>query len=71
MYESNPRSAEHYLYRSAIRPEKIQACTGFEPMTSAVPGIKKCYSSNSFEGMFTTERKIEGIYISLSKNCIK
>ena len=35
--ESDLRSYEHYLSSSERRPEKIQACTGFEPMTSAIP----------------------------------
>ena len=34
--ESDPRSNVHYLSSSEIRPEKIQACTGFELMTSAI-----------------------------------
>ena len=39
--ESDPRSNAHYSSSSEvvkIRPEKnIQACTEFEPMTSAIP----------------------------------
>ena len=33
----DPRSYEHYWTNSWIRPENIQACKGFEPMTSAIP----------------------------------
>ena len=36
-YGSDLRSNEHYISSSEIEPEKIQACTGFEPMTSAIP----------------------------------
>ena len=36
--ESDPRSNVHYLSRSENKTwKKIQACTGFEPMTSAIP----------------------------------
>ena len=37
-YESDLRSYEHYLSSSENKAwKKIQACTGFEPMTSAMP----------------------------------
>ena len=39
-YESDLRSNEHYSSSSeknAWKKKKIQACTGFEPMTSAIP----------------------------------
>ena len=37
-YESNLRSKEHYLSSSEIKAlKKIQVCTGFEPMTPAIP----------------------------------
>ena len=36
MYESDPRSNEHSYVVVELRPEKIQARTGFEPMTSAI-----------------------------------
>ena len=36
--ESDPRSDVHYLGSSENKAwKKIQACTGFEPMTSAIP----------------------------------
>ena len=36
--ESDPRSNAHYLSSSENKAEKnIQACTEFEPMTSAIP----------------------------------
>ena len=36
--ESDPRSNEHYLSSSENKTwKKIPACTGFEPMTSAIP----------------------------------
>ena len=36
--ESDPRSNVHYLGSSENKAwKKIQACTGFEPMTSAIP----------------------------------
>ena len=37
--ESDPRSNLHYLIGSSENKawKKIQACTGFEPMTSAIP----------------------------------
>ena len=37
--ESDPRSNVHYLIGSSENKawKKIQACTGFEPMTSAIP----------------------------------
>ena len=35
-YWSNPRSYEHCWISSWIRPEKIQACMGFELVTSAI-----------------------------------
>ena len=38
MNESDPRGNVHYLGSSENRAwKKIQACTGFEPMTSAIP----------------------------------
>ena len=38
MNESDPRSNVHYLGSSGNRAwKKIQACTGFEPMTAAIP----------------------------------
>ena len=38
MNESDLRSDVHYLGRSENKAwKKIQACTGFEPMTSAIP----------------------------------
>ena len=38
MYESDPRSDVHYLGSSENKAwKKFQACTGFEPMTSAIP----------------------------------
>ena len=37
MNESDPRSNVHYLSNSEISLKKIQACTGFEPMTFAIP----------------------------------
>ena len=37
MNESDPRSNVHYLGSSENKAWKIQACTGFEPMTSAIP----------------------------------
>ena len=41
MSESDPRSNVHYLGSSENKAwkkkKKIQACTGFEPMTSAIP----------------------------------
>ena len=37
-YESDPRSNVHYLSSSENKAwKKIQACTGFEPMTSVIP----------------------------------
>ena len=37
MNESDPRSDMHYLGSSENKAwKKIQACTGFEPMTSAI-----------------------------------
>ena len=36
-YGSDPRSYEHTEVVEKIRPEKIQARTGFEPMTSVKP----------------------------------
>ena len=37
MNESDPRSDVHYLGSSENKAwKKIQACTGFEPMTSAI-----------------------------------
>ena len=37
-YESNLRSKEHYLSSSENKAlKKIQVCTGFEPMTHAIP----------------------------------
>ena len=37
-YESDLRSNEHYLSSSENKAwKKIHACTGFEPMTSAIP----------------------------------
>ena len=44
MNESDPRSDVHYLGSSenkAWKKKKFQACTGFEPMTSAIPKIRK------------------------------
>ena len=36
--ESDPRSNVHYLGSSENKAwKKFQACTGFEPMTSAIP----------------------------------
>ena len=36
--ESDPRSNVHYLGSSENKAwKKIQACTGFEPMSSAIP----------------------------------
>ena len=38
MNESDPRSNLHYLGSSENKAwKKIQACTGFEPMTSTIP----------------------------------
>ena len=38
MNESDPRSDVHYLGSSENKAwKKFQACTGFEPMTSAIP----------------------------------
>ena len=39
MNESDPRSDVHYLGSSENEAwkKKFQACTGFEPMTSAIP----------------------------------
>ena len=38
MNESDPRSDVHYLSSSENKAwKKFQACTGFEPMTSAIP----------------------------------
>ena len=38
MNESDPRSDVHYLGSSENKAwKKFQACTGFEPMTSALP----------------------------------
>ena len=38
MNESDPRSDMRYLGSSENKAwKKIQACTGFEPMTSAIP----------------------------------
>ena len=37
-YEINLRSKEHYLSSSENKAlKKIQVCTGFEPMTPAIP----------------------------------
>ena len=41
MNESDPRSDVHYLGSS-----ENQACTGFEPMTSAIP-VQRCMFCNT------------------------
>ena len=42
MNESDPRSDVHYLGSSENKAwKKLQACTGFEPMTSAIPVQRK------------------------------
>ena len=43
-YESDLRSNEHYFSGSENKAwKKIQACTGFEPMTSAIPMHNRLY----------------------------
>ena len=49
MNESDPRSNVHYLGSSENKAwKKMQACTGLEPMTSAIPYI------HHFTGLFRT-----------------
>ena len=42
-YGSDPRSYEHTEVVEKIRPEKIQARTGFEPMTSVKPVLQRSW----------------------------
>ena len=59
--ESDPRSNVHYLGSSENKAwKKIQDCTGFEPMTSAIPVSQRSwvqipYRPEFFSGLlFTT-----------------
>ena len=52
--ESDPRSNAHYLSRSENKTwKKIQACTGFEPMTSAIPVQHSTNWANKLTGSWS------------------
>ena len=67
MNESDPRSNVHYLSSSENKAwkkkKKIQACTGFEPMTSVIPVSQRLrvqipYRPEFFSGLFFTTAQV-------------